>query len=114
MTTEDTQRLGRLLQIAEMKADRALQDLADANSERERVTYEIKVINDQVRSALENAQDPVSQNHALRYAEMKREHRRELIAELARAELQRKVALKAAQQEEGRRIALEKLRSQAS
>ena len=45
---------------------------------------------------------------------MKRAHRSELIAELARVELQRKAALTAARQEEGRRIALEKLASHAS
>ena len=112
--TENAQRLSRLLQVAELKAERALQDLAEVLAKRDGVQARIAGIDNEISRALDDARDPVSQRIALRYGEMKRELRSELVAELARVELQRKAALKTAQQNEGRRIALQQLRSQAS
>ena len=114
MADATVQQLKRLAELANLKAERALSDLSQATAESERIKNKIADLDRTVSAVLTGADDPHRLHLALRYADVKRVQRGQLLAELARAELRRKADLKVAQREEGRRIAVEKLRDQAS
>ena len=60
MLNDNAQRFGKLIRIAELKADRALRELADVIADRERVRLKIAEIDDEVSRALDDAPDPIS------------------------------------------------------
>lgn len=105
----------RLLQIADLKADMALADLADATAQTRRLTNMIADIDAEIALVLgKNFSTSGDQFIAIKFADMRRTRRAELMSQLARAELTRKAKLKVAQSEEGRRMAITRLRDQAS
>lgn len=114
MTDEIGNKLAALTDIAQLKSDRAVSALASAKRALDETQLKIKALDQEVRETLTASEDPHSMHLAIKFSELKRQHRAELLAELARREIQRKAALKVAQADEGRRIALQKLRDQAS
>lgn len=114
MTSELRKKLAPLGKIAQLKADRSVAELAAANSAREHIEKKIQTLRGEVRNALKDADDPLSLRLATEFSKMRRHQQSELQSELARCELRFKKALKLAQVDEGRRIALKKLADQAS
>lgn len=114
MTDRELERLNRLAEIAELKADQAKAALARATLETESLKRSLRSLDEEVSKTLQQVCDPHTQLLALNFAAMKQDHRAMILADLAKSELTRKVSQKAAQKEEGRRIALSKLRDQAS
>jgi len=107
-------RLSRLSELANIKAEKALADLARATAETKRLSAAISALDAEVSNALASANDPISLRLAIDFAAMRRIERDSLLADLARAELNRKTRLKIAQDQEGRRVTLSKLVDQAS
>lgn len=114
MTNPGDKRLLALSQIAKLKSDKAIADLAQAQAALDQTASKIKALEEDVRLTLRDANDPVSARLAITYATLKSRHQSELLAQLARCELHRKTCLKIAQQDEGRRIVLNKLNGQVS
>ena len=114
MNNHDAIRLQRLTEIADLKADQALASLAQATQETNKLLQSLTVIDAKVQDALANAADPGAQHLAMKFSEMMRQRRAEILAQLATAERLRRAKHKVARQEEGRRIALSRLSDQAS
>lgn len=114
MSDEVHKKLSALSAIAQLKSDRAVAELAAAKRAFDATRDKIKGLDAEVQAVLTQAADPLSMRLAIGFSGLKRQHRADLLAELARCELRRKTALKIAQTDEGKRIALEKLRDQAS
>lgn len=103
--------LGRLSDIADLKSDQAKSRLATAQAEKERIVAEISAIESEIRETLHTAKDPLALYLAARFSDLKRSERSALMTELAQCELERKRALREAQHEEGRRIAISELKA---
>ena len=114
MTPEDRERLSRMEDIATLKSDRALAELARATAACNRLKAKIDALDVEVSQVLASAHDPLSLRVASAFVALKRDHRGAVLAELAREERKRKACVTQAQKEEGRRIAVARLSDQAS
>ncbi|MEM6609233.1 MAG: hypothetical protein AAF689_11670 [Pseudomonadota bacterium] len=104
----------RLAKIVEIKADKARSELASATKSRNEIRRQIDELQAEIKARMATAEDPLTARLVAKYAEVVRERQARLVADLAQANARRKAALHQAQATEGRRIAIDTLKRQAS
>lgn len=107
-------RLGQLAALARIRSERSLADFAAHTRACAQIKRQIEEANLTARAALADAKTPEAASLAIAYSGHCRQRQLNLALELARAELKRKAALAVAAKDEGRKIALDRLRDQAS
>lgn len=106
--------LQRLMHIADLVAQTALSELADAEQEVRQLETEIARINQRRLDCLDQNQTPQNAQLVLKYSRFQLKRRKECLTRLSILEASRRQKFRLAQRAEGRRQALRKLIDQAS